>query len=130
MSEHTYRLLIGTVLLILLYTEFNILAYIVIVITLFEGITNQRVNLIVTRLRKYFGANVENFEKHPRSNFKFPFDAERAQRLLIAVVFSGLFFFAPKELWMLNWFFAFGMLISGIVMFCPVIALFRALGFR
>ena len=130
MSEHTYRLLMGTVLLLLLYTEFYILGYIVIGLTLFEGITNQRLNLVVTRIRKYFGANVENFEHTPRKNFKFAFDAERAQRLLIAVVFAGLFFYAPKELWMLNWFFAFGLLISGIVMFCPVIALFRALGFR
>ncbi len=130
MSEHTYRLMVGSLLLILLYTEFYIVAYVVVAMTLFEGLSNQRLNLVVTRLRKKLGADVSDYEHPPRENYRIPFDAERAQRLFIAVMFSVLFFAAPQELWILNWFFAFGMLISGIVMFCPVIALFRAAGFR
>ena len=130
MSEHTYRLLVGSLMLIILYSEFYIVAYVVVAMTLFEGLTNQRLNLLVTRLRKKLGADVSAFEQPPRENCRIPFDAERAQRLFIAVTFTTLFFAAPKELWIINWFFAFGMLIAGIVMFCPVIAFFRAIGFR
>jgi hypothetical protein len=130
MSEHTYRLLVGSLMLILLYFELYFVAYAVVAMALFEGLTNQRLNLLITRLRKKLGADVSAFEQPPRENFRIPFDSERAQRLFIAVTFTILFFAAPKELWILNWFFAFGMLISGIVLFCPVIAFFRAIGFR
>jgi len=130
MSEHVYRLLVGSLMLILLYTENYIVAYVVIAMALFEGITNQRLNLVVTRLRKKMGADVSKFIKPPRENYKFAFDAERAQRLFVGILFALLLFAAPKELWILTWFFAFGMLISGIIMFCPVIAFFRAIGFR
>jgi len=130
MSEHTYRLLLGSLLLILLYTEFYFLAYIVVAMTLFEGLTNQRLNLVINRLLRKQGPSSSDFDTSNQTNYRVSFDAERAQRLFIAVTFSILFFAAPKELWMINWFFAFGMVISGIVMFCPVIALFRAIGFR
>lgn len=130
MTEHTYRLVMGALLLILLYTEFYLLGYFVIALTLFEGLSNQRLNLVVSRMRKKFNSTYTDDNPAPRNNYRFAFDAERAQRLFISVIFAGLFLFAPKELWLLNWFFAFGMLISGIVMFCPVIALFRAIGFR
>ncbi len=120
----------GALLLVLLYTEYYIVAYAVIAMTLFEGITNQRLNLVVTRMLRKFGANVSGIDRPLRENYRIAFDAERAQRLFIAVTFAGLFFLAPKELWILNWFFAFGMLLSGIVMFCPVIAFFRVIGFR
>jgi hypothetical protein len=120
----------GALLLVLLYTEYYILAYAVIAMTLFEGLTNQRLNLVVTRIMRKFGANVSDSDRPRREHYRIAFDAERAQRLFIAVIFAVLFFLAPKELWILNWFFAFGMLLSGIVMFCPVIAFFRAVGFR
>lgn len=130
MSEHTYRLLIGSLMLIMLYTEYYLVAYIIMIVAFFEGLTNQRLNLVVTRLRRKFGADMSHYEIPHRENYRFAFDAEQAQRLFVAVTFAALFFAAPKELWILNWFFAFGMLISGIVMFCPVIAVFRAIGFR
>lgn len=130
MSEHTYRLVLGGLMLVLLYGEFTLLSYAVAVMALVEGLTNQRLNIVITRLRRKLGANTSGYEKPSRENYKIPFDAERAQRLFIAVSFGILLSVAPKDYWILNWFFAFGMLISGIVMFCPVIALFRAIGFR
>jgi hypothetical protein len=130
MSEHTYRMVMGTALLVLLYTEINLLGYIIIGVVMTEGITNLRLNLLVTRLRNKFGANLSETDGPQRENYRFSFDAERAQRIMVAVSFAALFIYAPKELWIINWLFAFGMLISGIVMFCPIIALFRAVGFR
>ena len=117
-------------MLLMLYTGYHFVAYLIIAMTLVEGLTNQRLNLVVTSIRRKLGANVSGFDQTPREDSRISFDAERAQRLFIAIAFTAIFFAAPKELWILNWFFAFGMLISGIVMFCPVIALFRAIGFR
>lgn len=130
MSEHTYRLFMGVALLILLYTEIGLLAYIIIGFIFFEGITNLRLNLLVTRLRNKFSANLQEVDGPPRENYRLNFDAERAQRLVVASSFAALFVYTPQELWIINWMFAFGMLISGIVMFCPLIAFFRVVGFR
>lgn len=130
MSEHTYRLVMGSALLFLLYTELGLLAYIIVSFILFEGVTNLRLNLLITRLRNKFGANLQEVDGPPRENYRVNFDAERAQRLTVAISFGALFFYTPQELWIINWMFAFGMLISGIVMFCPLIALFRVVGFR
>ena len=130
MSEHTYRLIIGSLMLLMLYTGYHFVAYLIIGMTLIEGLTNQRLNLVVTSIRRKLGANMSGFEKPPREDSRISFDAERAQRLFIAIAFTAIFFAAPEELWVLNWYFAFGMLISGIVMFCPMIALFRVIGFR
>lgn len=130
MSEHTYRLVMGTLLLIILYTDINVFSYTIIGIILFEGLTNLRLNLLITRLRNKFGANLSEIDGPPRENYRINFEAERAQRLVVAVSFAALFFYSPRELWMLNWMFAFGMVISGIVMFCPIIALFKKIGFR
>lgn len=130
MSEHTYRMVMGTALLVLLYTEINTLGYIIIGFIFFEGITNLRLNLLLTRLRNKLAGEAAELDAPPRDNYKFNFDAERAQRLMVAISFAVLFIYTPQELWIINWLFAFGMLISGIVMFCPIIALFKAVGFR
>lgn len=130
MSEHTYRLVMGIALLVLLYTEIDLMAYIIISFIFFEGITNLRLNLLITQLRNKFGANIQEADGPPRDNYRVNFDAERAQRLVIAISFATLFVYTPQELWIINWMFAFGMLISGIVMFCPLIAFLRVVGFR
>ncbi|WP_455199127.1 YgaP-like transmembrane domain [Kaarinaea lacus] len=130
MTEHTYRLVMGILLLIILYTDTNVFSYTIIGIILFEGLTNLRINLLVTRLRNKFGANLADMDGPLRENYRINFEAERAQRVVVALSFAALFFYSPDELWMINWMFAFGMLISGIVMFCPIIALFKAVGFK
>ena len=117
-------------MLVLLYTEYYLLAYVITGMALVEGLTNQRLNLVVSRIRQKMGSDVSAYDVPQRTDYRFAFDAEQAQRLFVAITYAALFFIAPKEFWILNWFFAFGMLISGIVMFCPVIAFFRAIGFR
>jgi len=105
------------------------MAYVLIVMTIFEGITNWRLNLIVSHiLNKVFDRSIP---AEPSANdFRVDFAAERGQRIFIGVMFYLIYFVAPAELWMFNWLFAFGMILSGVVMFCPVVALFRYLGFR
>ena len=130
MSEHTYRLLVGTTMLVLLYTGNHLLAYAIIAMATFEGLTNLRLNLMVTKIRRRLGHNIPVKDPAVRKKSRINFDSERAQRLFIAAAFTVTFFVLPKDYWIVNWFFAFGMLISGIVLYCPLIAFFRAVGFR
>jgi len=129
MTENTYRFLLGSALFAILYLESDTLAYILIAMTLFEGLTNLRVNILISKLlNKLFAKPIP--QEPQSSSFRVNIAAERAQRIFIAVVFYLIYFIAPHDLWMLNWLFALGMILSGIVMFCPVVALFRYLGFR
>ena len=130
MSEHTYRMVMGSALLVLLYTEIELLAYVLIGFIFFEGITNCRLNILISCARNYFSKHPQMYDNPPREDCRIKFDAERAQRLIVAISFAVLFIYTPQELWIVNWMFAFGMVVSGIVMFCPIIALFRAVGFR
>lgn len=129
MTENTYRLLLGSALFAILYLESAVFAYVLIAMTLFEGITNLRVNLLISHLLHRITGKA--LPQEPESEkYRINIAAERAQRIFIGVVFYLIYFKAPQELWMLNWLFALGMILSGIVMFCPVVALFRYLGFR
>ena len=65
MSEHTYRLVMGTILLIILYTDINVFSYTIIGIILFEGLTNLRLNLLITRLSNKFGPIFLKLTAHP-----------------------------------------------------------------
>jgi len=129
MTENTYRLLLGTALFIMLYIESDVLAYILIGMALFEGITNLRINLLISRL--LYKTTGKPMPVEPESkNFRFNIAAERVQRVFIALIFFLLYFVAPRDYWIVSWMFALGMILSGIVMFCPVVAVFRYLGFR
>jgi len=129
MTENTYRLLLGTALILAIYTESKILAYSLVIMTLIEGITNYRVNIVVSKLLlKVYGRAIPH--EPESSKYRYNVAAERVQRIFIGVSFFLIFFIAPQDFWYLNWLFAIAMILSGIVMFCPVVALFRYLGFR
>lgn len=129
MTENAYRLLLGMLLFLMLYIESDAMAYTLIAMTFFEGVTNWRLNLVVSKiLHKITGHPVP---VNPNNkNARIPIDSERAQRFAISIMFYLTYFVAPEEYWVLNWFFAVAILLSGIVMFCPVVSLFRYLGFR
>jgi len=129
MTENTYRLLLGSALFLTLYIDSKTLAYVLIVMALFEGITNLRVNILISKLlNKTSGRAIP--QEPESSTYRFNIAAERVQRVFIGIVFYLIYFIAPHEFWMLNWLFALALILSGIVMFCPVVALFRYLGFR
>ena len=128
MTENAYRFLLGALLFIMLYIESDNMAYALILMALFEGITNWRLNLVVSNiLKRINGSKIP--ARPPNEHARLQFDAERAQRIFIAVLFYVCYFIAPEEYWYISWLFAIAILLSGIVMFCPVV-LFRYIGFR
>jgi len=132
MSDRTYRLLFGLVLLIALYFQVYQVVYGLIILTIIEGLTNLRVSVAVARLRSSLGGQVpmqENLTVAP-SLCRFGFEAERALRLLTASVLCVSFVLWPRDLWFIPWFIGFALFGAGVSGVCPSLSLLKWLGFR
>ena len=129
MSERTFRLILGSTLLLLIYIDYMPLFYAYIGLLLFEGITNWRIPKLINRIR--FGQDHIPGRQEPSSeDSKFRFEAERAMRIVFAAVLIPAIFFLPKELWFLNWLIASFLALAGLVNFCPTVVTLRVLGFK
>ena len=128
MSERTFRLMLGAMLLIILFFEWNDLLYVYIGILAFEGITNWRIPNLITKLT-HGPAYVEIALNAPRSG-KYTFEAERAFRLVIAIILLISCCVFPKALWFFPWFVGFALFMAGITGICPISISFKKLGFR
>ncbi len=132
MSDRSYRLLFGLVLLVALYFQHYEVVYALIILAVIEGLTNLRVSVAVTRLRSSLGGQVpmqENLTVAP-SRCRFSFEAERALRLLTACVLSLSFVLWPENLWFMPWFIGFALFGAGVSGVCPSLSLLKWLGFR
>ena len=125
MSERFFRVLLGGALLLMLAMQWDGGVYAMIGLLLFEGITNQRIPLLVSRLRG----------DHERSKSipvpaRVAFDAERALRLTFAVVLGISFVFFRDLLWFVPWFLGMALFMAGITGVCPVVIAYKRMGFR
>lgn len=132
MSERFFRLIVGTLLLAFLYFELPGAIPVLIGILLFEGITNYRIPLIVSRLRLAgHGAFGDSSELTPEAHLaRIPFDAERAWRLSVAVMLSITVFLFNEQLWFFPWFMGFAIFGAGLSGVCPVLISLKLIGFR
>lgn len=127
MSERTFRLIQGIYLFITLLLDNPLMMYAIIGMYLFEGITNFRIPILVSRLR--FGT----FQVHDPfqlKNARIPCDSERIQRLLAAVFLYVTFFVYPDAAWFGPWFLAAIFTMAGVTNICPSVMFFRYVGFR
>ena len=132
MSDRTYRLLFGLLLLFALYFQLHQLVYGLVILAAFEGLTNLRVPVAVTRLRSSLGGQVpmqENLTVAPNHR-RFSFEAERVLRLLMASVLFLSFVLWPGQLWFVPWFVGFVLFGAGVSGVCPSLSLLKWLGFR
>jgi len=132
MSDRSYRLLFGFVLLLTLYYRVDGVLYALITLALLEGLTGLRVPMVVTRLRTSMAAEVplaENLTVAP-SRAKYAFEAERILRLTLAVVLFLTCVLFPTYLWFFPWFVGFALFGAGVSGVCPSLSLFKWMGFR
>jgi len=130
MTERAFRIFLGTVLLAALYFELPMVVHGYIVILLFEGITNWRIPILVSRLR---GRNLQANPEctiSPCDSARVNFEAERALRLVVAGFLIVSFVVFSKELWFFPWFIGFALFGAGLSGICPMVMGFRWLGFR
>ncbi len=127
MTERTFRILLGSVLIALLYFGRSewIAAYIIVI--LFEFATNWRIPVLVSRFRfgdeKYAGPTFAG-------NTRFNFEAERALRFVVAVFIGVSIWVVGDPLWFFPWFVAFMLLGAGLTNICPMGMALRRIGFK
>ena len=130
MSERVFRIILGAVLLAALYFDLRLVIYGFIFVILFEGITNWRIPLLVSRLQGVpIGVNSE-CALSPRDRARVNFEAERALRLAVAAFLIISYMVFSKELWFFPWFIGFALFGAGLSGICPMVMGFRWLGFR
>ncbi|MEA3413439.1 MAG: hypothetical protein U9R74_18165 [Pseudomonadota bacterium] len=143
MSDSLYRLIFGVVLLVCLYMDWYAGIYVLIAMSLFEGLTNWRVPRIVNRI--LYKQDSPPNTVCATGTYRFEFDAERAWRLVVGVMlFVGFVLLNPAYAllpsssqqsveflsWFLPWFMGFAILGAGLSGLCPLLMVIRALGFK
>ncbi len=129
MSNRLYRLIVGLLLLIGLYFDLTGLVYTLIAVALFEGITNFRIPIIVSKIRGTSGNAAEGTLGLPLRQ-RFNFDAERAWRLVLGIVLILVYVIYFDSVWYLAWFMGIAILGAGLSGVCPLFISLKWLGFR
>jgi hypothetical protein len=125
MSERVFRFILGAVLLILLFLQKETIIHVYIGLLLFEGITNWRIPILISKLR--YGEFRESANPSCRD---IPFDAERALRLVVAGLLITTYILFPIQLWFFPWIVGFMLFMAGITNICPMAMILRGIGFR
>jgi hypothetical protein len=127
MTEKQFRLISGPLVLLIIYLDSNPIYYAFIGIQLLEGITNQRIPIIISRLRH--GKDHE-FAEEVNPHYRINFHAERMLRFTTALFISCAVFLMPEHGWMLSSFVGLMLLLAGLTSICPMILLLRMIGFK
>jgi Protein of unknown function (DUF2892) len=129
MTERTFRIILGAILLAALYFDWRLVIYGYIVVLAFEGITNWRIPMLVSRLQGNSTAG-SDCALSPGEKARINFEAERALRLTVAAFLIISYVVFSKELWFFPWFIGFALFGAGLSGICPMVMGFRWAGFR
>ena len=134
MSERTYRLILGTLLLVLLYFAQHPLIIALIALLFAEGLTNLRVPRVIKALRggrARYGDSVTYVSLQPRARApRFAFEAERAWLLVMGSILLASCVLFPRQLWFLPWFQGFAVVGAGVSGICPALISLKLAGFK
>jgi len=136
MTERMFRIFLGAGLFILLYissiTGRSDLIQFYIALLAFEGITNWRIPVLLTRLKNKTSSKkcVQNDSSANSASYSIPFEAERVMRLVVALILVLPLFFTADIIWVIPWFVASMLLLAGVTNICPMVMFFRWLGFK
>ncbi|RRQ20965.1 DUF2892 domain-containing protein [Thiohalobacter thiocyanaticus] len=125
MSERHFRIVLGLWLVGALYLNSVPLVQALLVLLLFEGITNLRIPRLLTRLRPV-AADVEIQPAAAR----FSFEAERMLRLIVAALVALPMLESAQALWWLPWVVGFALIGAGLSGICPMVMALRRVGLR
>lgn len=124
MTDRLYRLLLGLMLVVGLYFDLQEMLIGLILLALFEGITNWRLPLLINGLHSHIPAPAE------ADHGAIAFEAERAWRLVVAAALILSLYLFPPQLWWLAWFMGFAIFGAGMSGVCPGLVCLRMLGLR
>ena len=129
MTERTFRIILGAILLAALYFDWRLVIYGYIVVLTFEGITNWRIPTLLSHLQGDPAAGAV-CALSPGDKARIDFEAERALRLVVAAFLVVSYILFNKALWFFPWFIGFALFGAGLSGICPMVMGFRWLGFR
>lgn len=130
MSNRQYRLILGTILLMALYLEQLSIIYVLIGISLFEGITNYRIPKIISCLRHKNEGNPVEGALGLDFKVRTKFEAEQGMRLMTATMLSISIFAFPQTTWYIPWFMGLAILGAGVSGVCPLYLAMRWAGLK
>ena len=146
MSNRTYRLLMGALLLVFLYFDLDMGIYALMAIMFFEGVSNMLVPDVINHVLYADGSTAKDENLAPlQRKFRFSFSAERAWRLVVGlmlfityVLFNENYQLLPSHLitdfsyinWFFPWFMGFAIFGAGISGMCPVLLAVKWVGFK
>lgn len=134
MSERQFRFILGALLwLILVYTEFfndYVIYYGFLLFLLFEGVTNLRLPLVISKLR--YGNVIEEAPTVCAINPSIAnrIDAERILRFVVVFFLSIELVFPYEIIWFIPWFVSGMLILAGISNICPMVMFLRWVGFK
>jgi hypothetical protein len=132
MTDRVFRLFIGACILAALCLEQRPLMLGLIAVLLFEGLTNWRIPLLVSRLR--YGSDappvIEKVCWPIHAFLKINFDAERAWRFTVAILLCITYLLYYDQAWFIPWFMGFAIFGAGLSGVCPMLLSLKLLGFR
>lgn len=130
MTDRTYRGVFGAAILIALYFEMSWLMFTLIGLLFVEGVTNQRVPMLICTVRKCLQKEHAGYVNYGQvASPKFNVDSERVWRLTVAL-FLLISFSYVEALWWFPWFMGFAIFGAGLSGVCPVLIAIRWVGFR
>lgn len=127
MSERIFRIVLGVLILLFLALDMPILVYGYIGLLLFEGITNWRIPILVSKAR--YGNNYMS-SVNACGGVKLNFEAERMLRFLVAGFLVLTYVLFNEVLWFFPWFVGVMLLLAGLTNICPMVMSLRWVGFR
>ena len=128
MSERVFRIILGASLMLILFLRNENAVYAFIGLMIFEGITNWRIPILVSKLR--FGSSFKPTDVSTPNCRSIPFDAERALRLVVASLLIISYIIFPLQLWLFPWFIGFMLFMAGLSNICPMAMTLHWVGFR
>lgn len=135
-GERHFRIIVGIALLISLYFEIEAALWGVAALLLFEGVSNWRIPVLVSRLRYGVSEPITQAmdmslvaASPPPAPPRSALEAERIQRFLAAALLILSTWAYPAQLWIVPWFLAFFLVAAGLSGICPTVVVLRKLGF-
>jgi hypothetical protein len=126
MSERHFRIILGLWLIIGLYLDMTVITYALITLLLFEGATNLRVPLLISKAR--FG-DMNYYQDKITSSSRLPFEAERALRFIVVLLILLPLVYGMEFFWWMPWFVGFALIGAGLSGMCPMVLTLRRIGF-
>ena len=127
MTDRMYRGILGSLLLIALLFDLNLLMFVLIAMLLLEGVTNWRIPHLVNGLRRKPLHSDTATECH---YYRYQFEAERAWRLLVGSLLGITYIFFYQSLWFIPWFLGFAIIGAGASGICPMEFSLKRIGFK